>query len=106
MHTCVQKSKKVTQEQCSCKVVIEREKFKAVSDTVWVCWKAMIAEKTINEECTNKNYSNDNYRLHFAEQRSLLIYLPLSFNVRDSDCVFNNFVRTGSMSFSCFVVIE
>ena len=29
-------------EQCSCKVVIKREKFKAVSNPVWVCWKAMI----------------------------------------------------------------
>ena len=29
-------------EQCSCKVAIEREKFKAVSNTVWVCWKTMI----------------------------------------------------------------
>ena len=35
--------------------------LKAVSDTVWVCWKAMITEKTIKEECTNKNYFNDNY---------------------------------------------
>ena len=36
--------------KCSCKVVIEREKFKAVSDTVWVCWKAVITEKTIKEK--------------------------------------------------------
>jgi len=44
------KIKIATQEQCSCKVVIEREKLKAVSDTVWVCWKAVIQEKTIKEE--------------------------------------------------------
>jgi len=31
-----------TQEQGSCKVVIRREKFKAVSNLVWVCLKAMI----------------------------------------------------------------
>ena len=36
-------------------------KLKAVSDTVWVCLKAMITEKTIKEERTNKKYSNDNY---------------------------------------------
>ena len=34
----------------------------------------MITEKTIKEECTNKNYFNDNYQLHFAEQRSLFTY--------------------------------
>ena len=38
----VSKIKIVTQEQRSCKVVTEREKFKAVSNTVWVCLKAMI----------------------------------------------------------------
>ena len=41
---------KATQEQCSCKVVTEREKIKAVSNPVWACWKAMIEEKTIKEE--------------------------------------------------------
>ena len=29
----------------------------------------MISEKTIKEKPNNKNYSNDNYQLHFAEQR-------------------------------------
>ena len=28
----------------------QREKFKAVSNTVWVCWKAMIKNKTIKSE--------------------------------------------------------
>jgi hypothetical protein len=32
---------------------IEREiKLKAVSTTVWICWKAMITEMTIKKECT------------------------------------------------------
>ena len=45
-----------------CKVVNrERKKLKAVSDTVWVCWKAVIVEKTRKEELIDKNYSNDNY---------------------------------------------
>ena len=57
--------------KCSCKVVIEREKFKAVSNLVWVCWKAMIEEKTIKEEWTNKNYSNDNCS-YICSQRRLL----------------------------------
>ena len=43
----VLKNQKATQEQCSCKVVNRENKFKAVSNTVWVCWKAMIEEKTI-----------------------------------------------------------
>ena len=30
------------------------------------------------EQCTNKNYPIDNYRLHFAEQRLLLNYSPVS----------------------------
>jgi uncharacterized protein involved in cysteine biosynthesis len=32
----------------------------------------MIEEKTIKDEWTYNNYSIDNYRLYFAEQRSLL----------------------------------
>ena len=32
------------------KVVNRENKLKAVSDTVWVCWKAMITEKTTKEE--------------------------------------------------------
>ena len=39
------------------------EKFREVSDTVWVCLKAVITEKTIKEERTNKNDYNDNYNL-------------------------------------------
>ena len=38
----VSKIKIATQEQCSCKVVTEREKLKAVSNTVWICLKAVI----------------------------------------------------------------
>jgi hypothetical protein len=38
----VKKSKIATQEQCSCKVVNREKKFKAVSNPVWVGWKAMI----------------------------------------------------------------
>ena len=54
-------------------------KFKEVSTTVWVCLKAMITEKTLKEECTNKNYSNDNYRLHFADVAYLQVFLSLNF---------------------------
>jgi hypothetical protein len=52
-----------------CKVVIQREKFKAVSHPVWVCWKAMIQEKTVKEERTDKNYSNDNYSYICSQPR-------------------------------------
>ena len=48
----------------------EKTKFQAVSITV--CWKAVISEKTIKEERTKNMYNNDNYRLNFVEQRSLL----------------------------------
>ena len=48
-----------------CKVVNrKRISLKQLVYLVWVCWKAMITEKTIKEEWTNKNYSNNNYRLH------------------------------------------
>ena len=33
-------------------IIIEKEE-KIVSNPVWVCWKAMISEKTIKEKCTN-----------------------------------------------------
>ena len=33
-----------------CKVDNREKKLKAVSNPVWVCWKAMIEEKTIKEE--------------------------------------------------------
>ena len=50
----------------------------AVSNLVWVCWKAMIEEKTIKEEWTNKNYSNDNYRTTFCGTAFAFEYLPVS----------------------------
>jgi hypothetical protein len=37
-----------------CKVANRENKLKAVSDTVWVCMKAMSTEKTIKEECNCK----------------------------------------------------
>mgnify|MGYP006103880281 CR=1 FL=1 len=37
------------------------KKLKPVSNLVWVYLKAMITEKTLKEECTNKIISNDNY---------------------------------------------
>jgi hypothetical protein len=43
------KNQKATQEQCSCKVV-NREKFKAVSNTVWFSFEAVITENTLKEE--------------------------------------------------------
>ena len=42
-----------------CKLV----KFRKVSDTVWICFEAVITEKTIKEEWTDKNNSDDNYNL-------------------------------------------
>ena len=30
-------------------IIIEENKFKEVSDTVWVCWKDIIIEKTIQK---------------------------------------------------------
>ena len=49
---CFKKSKQTNAlSKCSfVKLQIEKNKLKAVSDTVWVCWKAMIAEKTITEK--------------------------------------------------------
>jgi len=41
--------------------------LKAVSNTVWVCWKAVIAEKPIKEKRMDQNYSNDNYNYYSAQ---------------------------------------
>ena len=35
-------------------VIEEKKSFKAVSNAVWVCLKAVIVEKTIKEERTTK----------------------------------------------------
>ena len=32
------------------------EKFRKVSDSIWVSFEAVIIEKTIKEECTKQNY--------------------------------------------------
>ena len=37
------------------------EKFKEVSNTVWIRFEAMVTEKTFKEEWTNKNNFDDNY---------------------------------------------
>jgi hypothetical protein len=37
------------------------EKFRKVRDSVWVCLKAVITEKTLKEESSKKNYFYDNY---------------------------------------------
>ncbi len=39
------------------------EKFRKVSDSVWICWKAVITEKALKEKWTNKNKFYDNYNL-------------------------------------------
>ena len=39
------------------------EKFREVSDSVWVSFEAVIIEKTLKEEWTNKNNFDDNYNL-------------------------------------------
>ena len=55
--------------------------MKAVSDTVWICLKAMITEKTLKEESSHKNYYDDNYRAPFAMLAlSLLIYLLVAIH--------------------------
>jgi hypothetical protein len=43
-----------------------KKKLTAVSHTVWVDLKAMVSEKTIKQESTNKIYFNDNYSAPFA----------------------------------------
>ena len=51
----------------------ERKEFqKAVSITVWVCWKAVVTEKTIKEKSTNKSNFNDNYSYIASASRQLL----------------------------------
>ena len=50
---------KATQEQCSCNR--KKKKIEAVSETVWICLKAVIAEKTIKEKWRNKNNFENNY---------------------------------------------
>ena len=51
----------------------EEEFQKAVSITVWVCWKAVVTEKTIKEKSTNKSNFNDNYSYIASASRQ---YLP------------------------------
>ena len=46
---------------------MEREQFKAVSDTVWVCLKTVITETPIKEKWIDKKYSNDNYNQYSAQ---------------------------------------
>ena len=40
------------------------EKFREVSDSVWVSFEAVITENTLKEECTGKNDINDNYNYY------------------------------------------
>ena len=37
------------------------EKFREVSDSVWVSFEAVIIEKTLKEDWTNENNFYDNY---------------------------------------------
>ena len=39
------------------------EKFREVSDSVWVSFEAVITENTLKEEPSQKNHYNDNYNL-------------------------------------------
>ena len=42
-------------------------------DTIWICFEAMITEKTLKEEATNKHHYDDYYSAPFAmlvERRS------------------------------------
>ena len=36
------------------------EKFREVSNIVWICLKSMLLEDTLKEKWTDKNDSNDN----------------------------------------------
>ena len=49
--------------KCSCNNK-KKKKLNAVSNPVWVYLKAVIQKKTFKEECTNENYSNDNYNYY------------------------------------------
>ena len=51
--------KKKTNALSRCKLV----KFSEVSDRVWVSFEAVIIEKTLKEEWTDKKYFDDNYNL-------------------------------------------
>ena len=53
------------------------EKFREVSDSVWVSFDAVIIEKTIKEEWTNKNNFNDNYNLVYSDT----IYYIFNFSI-------------------------
>ena len=39
------------------------EKFKEISNTVWIRFEAMVTEKTLKEKWTNKTNFDDNYNL-------------------------------------------
>ena len=52
-------SKKTNALSTKCSLKSLRE----VSDSVWVSFEAVIIEKTLKEERTDKKYSNDNYNL-------------------------------------------
>ena len=43
------------------------EKFREVSDSVWVSFEAVIIEKTLKEDWTNKNNFDDNYNYYSAQ---------------------------------------
>ena len=42
------------------------EKFRKVSDSVWVSFEAVIIEKTLKEESSQNNHYNDNYNYNSA----------------------------------------
>ena len=43
------------------------EKFKEVSDSVWVSFEAVIIENTLKEESSQNNHYNDNYNYYSAQ---------------------------------------
>ena len=43
------------------------EKFREVSDSVWVGFEAGVIEKTLKEDWTNKNNFDDNYNYYSAQ---------------------------------------
>jgi len=43
------------------------EKFRKFSDSVWICFEAVIIENTIKEESNQNNHYNDNYNYNSAQ---------------------------------------
>ena len=61
------------------------EKFREVSDSVWISFEAVIIEKTIKEKWIDKNYSNKLTRPEFYEACA---HFGLQLSTKDLDDFF------------------